>query len=141
MRTMKVGELAKKAGINLETMRYYERIGLMPKPKRQESRYRYYDETDLSRVRFIVRSKELGFTLKETKELLSMRIDSDTKCVDMKELALRKITDIQMKIRDLESIASNLQSLVKQCSDGQVSLAECPIVNSLDEGWRKEEKL
>lgn len=134
MRTMKVGELAKKAGINLETMRYYERIGLMPKPNRKESGYRYYDETDLARVRFIVRSKELGFTLKETKELLSMRIDSDTKCEDVKDLAQRKITDIQMRIKDLESIASNLQSLVNQCTDGQMSLEECPIVNALDQG-------
>lgn len=134
MRTMKVGELAKKAGINLETMRYYERIGLMPKPNRKESGYRYYDETDLARVRFIVRSKELGFTLKETKELLSMRIDSDTKCEDVKDLAQRKITDIQMRIKDLESIASHLQSLVNQCTDGQMSLEECPIVNALDQG-------
>lgn len=138
---MKVGELAREAGINLETMRYYEKIGLMPRPKRQESRYRYYDESDLARVRFIVRSKELGFTLKETKELLSMRIDSETKCEAMKELALRKVADIWTRIKDLESIASHLQSLANQCTDGEMSIEECPIVNALDEGWKKVETL
>lgn len=139
MRTMKVGELAGEAGINPETMRYYERIGLMPEPRRKESRYRCYGEADLARVKFIVRCKELGFTLKETDELLSMRADSDTKCEDVKELALRKVAEIRKRIEDLESISAHLQSLVSRCTGGRMSMDDCPVVNALDGGRKGEE--
>lgn len=131
MRTLNVGALAKESGINPETVRYYERIGLMPKPKRKESHYRYYEEDDLARLVFIVRAKELGFTLKEIKELLAMRIDENTKCADMKSLAERKILDIENRIRDLRSISEHLSVLAGQCTDGEVSLDECPVVKAL----------
>lgn len=134
MSTISVGMLAKKSGINQETVRYYEKIGLMPKPKRRESRYRYYDENDLERLNFIVRAKELGFTLKEIKELLAMRIDADTKCADMKNLAERKIADIKRRISDLQSISDHLRLLSEQCTDGEVSLDECPVVKALGRG-------
>ena len=74
MKSFTVGVLAKETGINIETVRYYENIKLLPKPMRKESRLRVYNENDLARVKFIVRSKELGFTLKEIKELLNLRI-------------------------------------------------------------------
>lgn len=131
MRTFTVGMLAKESRVNLETVRYYERIGLMPRPKRRESGYRFYGEDDLARLTFIVRAKELGFTLKEIKELLVMRIDGDTKCADMKDIAERKILDIETRIKDLRSISEHLQVLVEQCADGNVSLEECPVVRAL----------
>lgn len=132
MSTITVGTLAKRCGINKETVRYYEKIGLMPGPKRRESRYRYYDDDDLARLNFIVRTKELGFTLREIKELLAMYVDPGTKCADMKELAERKIADIKRRVRDLQSISEHLQALSEQCMDGEVSLEECPVVRSLD---------
>jgi len=84
MNSFTVGALADKAGINLETVRYYEKIGLMPKPKRKESHYRIYDENDFARLKFIVRAKELGFTLKEISELLSLKVILNPSAVILK---------------------------------------------------------
>ena len=131
MNSFTVGALADKAGINLETVRYYEKIGLMPKPKRKESRYRIYNEDDFARLKFIIRAKELGFTLKEIKELLSLRIDSQTKCGDIKKLAEEKINDVRNRIKDLKNIKKHLDKLVTQCINEEVSSDECPIVKAL----------
>ena len=94
-----VGQLADEAGINVETVRYYENIKLLPRPKRRESRYRIYGENDLARVKFIVRAKELGFTLKEIKELLNLRIESTSTCGDVKHLAEDKIKNAEEKLK------------------------------------------
>ncbi len=131
MNSFTVSTLADNAGINLETVRYYEKIGLMPKPKRKESRYRIYDENDFARLKFIIRSKELGFTLKEISELLSLRIDSKTKCGDIKKLADEKMRDIEEKIKDLRNIKKHLEKLATQCIHEELSLDDCPIVKSL----------
>jgi Hg(II)-responsive transcriptional regulator len=131
MNSFTVGALADKAGINLETVRYYEKIGLMPKPKRKESHYRIYDENDFVRLKFIIRAKELGFTLKEISELLSLKVDSETKCGDIKKLAEEKIIDVGNKIRDLKNIKKHLDKLVTQCINEEVSSDECPIVKAL----------
>lgn len=131
-----VGVLAKETGINIETIRYYENIKLLPKPKRKESRYRVYDVDDLARLKFIVRAKELGFTLKELKELLNLKIESTSTCSDVKHLAEGKIKTVDEKIRDLKSIKKHLGILVKQCGDeytsAELSTADCPIVKSLE---------
>lgn len=131
-----VGVLAKETGINIETIRYYENIKLLPKPKRKESRYRVYDVDDLARLKFIVRAKELGFTLKEIKELLNLKIESTSTCSDVKHLAEGKIKTVDEKIRDLKSIKKHLGILVKQCGDeytsAELSTADCPIVKSLE---------
>ena len=97
MEHYKVGEIAEKIGVNIETLRYYEKIKIMPKPKRMESRYRIYDELDLKRLLFIKRAKELGFTLKEIKELLNIKIESTATCGDVKHLAENKLTDINCR--------------------------------------------
>jgi DNA-binding transcriptional MerR regulator len=99
MKSFTVGALANNAGVNVETVRYYEKIGLMPKPKRKESRYRVYDESDLARLKFIFRAKQLGFTLKEIKELLNLRIESKATCGDIKKIAKYKIDDIEQKFK------------------------------------------
>ncbi len=131
MNSFTVSTLADNAGINLETVRYYEKIGLMPKPKRKESRYRIYDENDFARLKFIIRSKELGFTLKEISELFALKVDSESKCGDIKKLADEKMKDIEEKIKDLRNIKKHLEKLATQCIHEELSLDDCPIVKSL----------
>ena len=95
-----VGHLAKEVGMNVETIRYYEKQKLLPKPKlKEDSRYRVYDETDLKRLLFIKRSKELGFTLKEISELLNLKVESSATCGDVKHLAEHKLNDVEEKIK------------------------------------------
>lgn len=132
MKDYKVGEIAKKIGMNLETLRYYENIDLMPKPKRKESRYRVYDETDVKRLLFIKRSKELGFTLNEIKELLGLKIDTEAKCGDVKHLAEHKLKDVEKRISDLLDIKSVLIKLINRCICEDLSTDECPILEVID---------
>jgi len=127
-----VGQLAKEVGINVETVRYYEKLKLLPKPKRRESRYRIYDENDLKRLSFIKRAKELGFTLKEIKELFGLRIDSEAKCGDVKHLTEHKLSDVDIKIKDLKKIKTVLVKLIDQCVNEEVSSDECPILESIE---------
>lgn len=132
MEHYKVGEIAKKVGINIETLRYYEKIEIMPEPKRKESRYRFYNESDLRRLQFIKRAKELGFTLKEIKELLSIKIDTKSSCGDIKKLAEEKIEDIGRKVEDLHNIMAHLEILKNKCVNEEISSEDCPIVKSLE---------
>lgn len=129
----KVGEIAKKVGSNVETLRYYEKIKIMPKPKRKESRYRFYDELDLKRLQFIKRAKELGFTLKEIKELLNLKIESTATCGDVKHLAENKLKDIEERIKDLRNIKSVLAKLINQCICEEISSEECPILEVIEQ--------
>lgn len=126
-----VGQLAKDVGINAETVRYYEKLKLLPKPKRKESHYRVYDEIDLKRLLFIKRAKELGFTLKEIKELFGLRIDSEAKCGDVKHLTEHKLEDVDNRISDLKKIRNILIKLIDQCVNEEVSSDECPILESI----------
>src|SRR3972149_1489195 len=123
-----VGQLAKEVGMNVETVRYYEKLKLLPKPKRKESRYRVYDDTDLKRLLFIKRSKDLGFTLKEISELLNLKIESSATCGDVKHLAEHKLEDVKEKIKDLKNIESVLLKLINQCVCEELSTDECPIL-------------
>jgi len=128
-----VRQLAKEAGINVETVRYYEKLKLFPKPKRKaDYRYRIYDENDLKRLLFIKRAKELGFTLKEIKELFSLRIDSQAKCGDVKHLTEHKLKDVDYRIRDLKKIRGVLVKLIEQCVNEEISSDECPILESIE---------
>ncbi|MBI3124043.1 MAG: heavy metal-responsive transcriptional regulator [Ignavibacteriales bacterium] len=127
-----VGQLANEACINVETVRYYEKLKLLPRPKRKESRYRIYDETDVKRPLFIKRVKELGFTLKEIKELFDLRIDSEAKCGDVKHLTEHKLKDVENRIRDLKRIENALVKLIHQCVNEEVSSDECPVLASID---------
>lgn len=128
-----VGEIANKVGMNLETIRYYEKLKLLPKPKRKtDSRYRVYDESDLKRLLFIKRAKELGFTLKEIRELFELRLDSQAKCGDVKHLTEHKLKDVDNRISDLKKIRSVLVKLINQCVNEEVSSDECPILESIE---------
>ena len=133
MTEYKVGEIAEIVGVNVETLRYYEKIKLMPKPKRKEfSSYRIYDDNDLARLTFIKRAKELGFTLKEIKELLDLKIESTATCGDIKHLAEHKLTDIENRIKDLLKMKKVLTKLVHQCINEEVSTDECPILEVIE---------
>ena len=131
MESLKVGEVAKQAGVNLQTIHYYERRGLLPKPPRTGSNYRAYPTDAVLRVRFIKRAQELGFTLKEIKELLSLRAAPRTRCSDVRRRAEAKVQDIDEKVRTLQAMRRALTKLIGECS-GIGPVTECPIVEALD---------
>lgn len=109
METVTIGQLARRAQVHVETVRYYERRGLLPQPIRQWSGYRQYSQDDVTRLRFIKHAQRLGFSLKEIAELLSLRVDPDTSCRDVKHRAEAKLADIEEKIRTLEQIKNALK--------------------------------
>jgi MerR family copper efflux transcriptional regulator len=128
----KIGHVAKVSGIGIETIRFYERNGLIEEPPRRESGYREYSQEVIPRLRFIKRAKELGFSLREINELLSMRSRGQAKCKDVKGHAEQKLSDIESKIRDLQKMRKAILGLKGKCSDG-ASLKECPILHSLED--------
>jgi len=130
METLTIGQLAKRAGLNIQTIRYYERRELMPVPQRRESGYRYYLEEDLSRLEFIKHAKSLGFSLREIGELLALRVDSDHTCGDFREEATQKITEIDFKIKQLQRIRRALLQLTLACQTKEATV-ECPILRFL----------
>ena len=112
---MRIGELAERAGVNVQTVRYYERRGLLPEPERRASGYRDYGTGDLTRLRFILRAKSLGFTLSEVEDLLELRVDPGRTAEDVRRQAEGKIADVEAKIRDLRRIRRALGRLVDTC--------------------------
>ncbi|MCE3236913.1 MAG: merR1 [Vampirovibrio sp.] len=132
MSPLKSGTLAKRANVNPETLRYYEREGLLPEPERSETGYRLYADEDVKRVRFIKRAQELGFSLKEIKELLALKLDASQSASQVKKLAELKIQDIEAKIQSLRAMKSILSELTEACS-GKGSVDHCPILSCLDE--------
>ncbi len=128
---LKIGELAKKVGVNIQTVRYYERRGLLIPTSRMESGYRLYDKEAVKRLEFIRYSKELGFTLKETEELLKLRVSRAAKCGDVKQKAEDKIQEIDRKIKGLKSMRNVLRKLINTCQNRQ-STEHCPILKTID---------
>lgn len=130
MRTLTIGQLASTAKVNVQTVRYYERRGLIPDPPRRESGYRKYPQDTAARIDFIKRAKVLGFSLAEISELLAMRAGSDATCGDVKKRAQAKVADIEEKIRDLQRMKEALGDLISAC-EGRGSTSECPILDAL----------
>jgi MerR family copper efflux transcriptional regulator len=123
-------ELAKRGGVNLETIRYYEREGLLPKPPRSSSGYRQFSPESVRRVRFIKRAQELGFSLKEIKELLALRIAAGSTRADVRKRAESKIVDIEGKVQHLRAMKKALVRLTESsCGNGPAS--DCPLLESL----------
>lgn len=133
MTGLKIGEVARQAGVNLQTIHYYERRGLLPPPPRTGSNYRAYPEDAVGRVQFIKRAQALGFTLQEIAEILSLRAAPRTRCADVRKRAEAKVQDIDDKIRTLQAIRKALTKLIGECS-GEGSVAECPILEAFDSG-------
>lgn len=135
--SMTIGQVAKQADIGIETIRFYERKGLLAKPSRRESGYRQYDEQVISQLLFIRRAQGLGFSLKEIEELLALRFNPKSTCGAVKGRAEVKIADIEQKISDLQKMRKSLLKLTNACSGGSSSVSECPILESFKSGQRK----
>jgi MerR family mercuric resistance operon transcriptional regulator len=131
-----IGQVAERSGIGIETVRFYERKGLIADPPRTDSGYRQYPEDVVVRLRFIRRAKELGFALKEILELLSLRVNPDTTCADVRKQAEFKISDVEERIRALRRIKTALTRLAASCV-GTGPASECPILEAL-EGQEKD---
>ena len=125
------GEVASAASVNSETLRYYERRGLLPKPPRTAANYRSYPADTVHRVRFIKRAQALGFSLKEIRELLSLRATLGSNCGPIRERARAKLAAIGERIDSLNSMRSALLGLVEECS-GDGPMAACSILDSID---------
>ncbi len=128
---MTIGQLAKQSNVHVETVRYYERRGLIPKPPRTVSNFRMYSSENLRRVKFIKEAQGLGFSLKEIKNLLALRAAPRAKCADVRNYASQKISDIQERIRSLQRMRGSLEKLLRECS-GDLPATECPILESLE---------
>ena len=131
METLTIGQLAGKAHVNLETIRFYERRGLLPEPPRNKSGHRQYSQEAVKRTEFIKRAQKLGFSLKEILELLSLRVEPGRTCADIKARAETKINDIEQRIADLEQMREALSKLADQCK-GRGPIGMCPIIEELD---------
>ncbi len=131
MEKLTIGQLANKANVNLETIRYYERRGLIPEPPRNKSGHREYSLEAVKRTEFIKRSQALGFSLKEISELLSLRIKPGITSADINRRVETKIADIDKKIADLEQMRAALLQMARQCA-GRGSICGCPILEALD---------
>ena len=123
-----IGALSERSGVNIETIRYYERIGLIPPPPRSRGGHRLYGASHLQRLRFVRRSRELGFSVSEIRTLLAM-VDGGYTCAEVNALAVRHLEDVRTKIADLRRLEKTLKSVSDQCS-GDTAPA-CPIIAEL----------
>ncbi len=133
-RTVKIlrrGDLAKLTGCNFETIRYYENIGVMPEPPRTSKNYRAYDESHVARLRFIMRARELGFTLDEVRDLLALVDGGAQTCGEVQALANAHLASVRAKIADLKRIEHVMSSTVAQCTGDDVP--DCPVIDALTE--------
>jgi MerR family copper efflux transcriptional regulator len=129
--SMTVGAVAKSASVKIDTVRYYERRGLLPKPPRDKAGYRRFSSATVQRLRFIKHAQSLGFTLNEVKQLLALRITPDCTCADVRYRAQTKMEDIQRRIGSLRAMKKALQQLVSACTaDGPAS--ECSFLANLN---------
>lgn len=130
MEKLTIGQLAKRVNVNLETIRYYERRGLLPEPPRNKSGHRIYSQEAIKRTGFIKRCQAHGFSLKEVFELLSLSVGPDSTCGDVKARVESKISDIEKRIADLEKIKEALLRMSSKCVLNE-PVGECPILEEL----------
>ena len=125
-----IGAVARRAGVGIDTVRYYEREGLLPPPQRRASGYRDYDAGAVGRLRFIRRAKDLGFTLEEIRELLALSTDRERGVKSVKQRAEARLGKIEQRIRELQRIKRGLKQLIDACP-GHGPLEHCPILRAL----------
>lgn len=130
--SLTIGKLAHAAGVNIETIRYYERRGLLEAPPRSAAGYRRYTPAAVRRVRFIRQAKALGFSLEEIAELLSLRADPAGTCADVRSRVGDKVDAIDRKIAELARMRAVLTDLADSCDSARAPVDECPIVQALD---------
>ena len=129
VRGLQRAELARRTGCNLETVRYYEKVGLLPAPPRTPGGHRAYDAAHERRLRFVMRARELGFSLEEIRELLHLVDERDRPCAEARIVAATHLEDVRAKIVDLKRMERVLKNVVAQCGDG--TLPECPLIEAL----------
>ncbi len=126
---MTIGRLAKATGTGVETVRYYEKIGLLPQVARTAGNYRSYGQAEVSRLSFIRRARDLGFSLEQVRMLLSLADDRNRPCNEVDTLARQHLDTVEAKIADLNALRSELSSLIAQCGRGIV--ADCRVLEAL----------
>lgn len=133
---LNIGQVAKETQVNIDTIRYYEKLGLLPIPNRNSSGYRQYSKNTILRLQFIKHGQELGFSLKEIKELLDLRTSSNTftlqQCEDVQKKANLKLKEIENKIKTLLKMKTVIQDLICACIEREDS-EECPILRALED--------
>jgi MerR family copper efflux transcriptional regulator len=133
LKSMTIGQVANLAGVGVETIRFYEREGLLNKPKRRQSGYRVFTIEVVGRIQFIKKAKQLGFSLKEIRDLLSLRVDSRATSADVKKRVDAKIIEIDERLTDLKRMRGALTQLSKACV-GKGPVSDCPILDALESG-------
>ena len=126
---IQIGKLSRRTGCNIETIRYYERIGLLPAPARSAGRYRVYGPGDIRRLTFIRRARELGFTLDAVRALLTLSDNGGAACAEVREVAASHLAEVRAKIADLQAMENILADAVQRCAAGEVP--GCPIIDAL----------
>lgn len=129
--SLTISEVASQAGVNVQTLRYYERRGILEEPGRTPAGYRQYDPETVARIRFIKRAQELGFTLEEVQELLELRVEHAAACGAVETKARAKLTDVERKLRQLSRMQRVLRELIGACERRQPT-EECPILETLE---------
>lgn len=127
---MSIGDLSRRTGTNIETIRYYERIGMLPPARRTESGRRIYNSSDERVLAFIRRGRAIGFTLPEIRALLDLGAPTDAQCEDVREVASAHLANVRVKLADLIRLESILADAVAECAGGAVP--ECPVLDILD---------
>lgn len=129
VKPLRRADLARLTGCNLETIRYYERIGIMPEPPRTAANYRAYDPTHVARLRFVMRARELGFTLEEVRELLGLVDGGAQTCGEVQRLAAAHLDTIRARMADLARIEAALSDTLSKCTGEDVP--ECAVIDAL----------
>ncbi|WP_306224449.1 MerR family transcriptional regulator [Bosea beijingensis] len=128
-KVLTIGRLSRDTGTKVETIRFYEKSGLLPEPARTEGNYRAYEPSHLDRLRFIRRARVLGFSLEQVRALLSLSDDRARSCAAIDEIAKEHLVEVERKIADLQALRRELNRMVEQCGSGIV--ADCRIISSL----------
>ncbi len=129
--TMLIGALSKRTGCNIETIRFYERIGIMPKPARTQGGHRHYDHDALKRLNFILRARQLGFTLDTVRALLSLADGEGQSCAEVEGISGKHLSDVRGKLADLAALERVLTDMVARCQGG--TMPDCPLIEAFFE--------
>ena len=132
MSTISIGQVARQAGVGVETIRFYEREGLLEEPARGVSGYRQYTEQVVNRIHFIKRAQRLGFSLKEITDLLLLRVDAHTSCEEVKQRTEAKIAEVERKLVELQRMRQALLQVASLCT-GQGPASACPMLDALEQ--------
>ncbi len=127
---IKIGEMSRRTGVNIETIRYYERIGVMPRPRRTEGGHRAYDDDQLKRLQFVRRGRELGFSLDEVRAMLRLVDDRALTCGEIHAMTVAHLADVKSKIANLRRLERVLEAMAAECSRGDIP--DCPIIETLE---------